>query len=342
MPEQSSIASDWELWEKLLNLGSDSAFDARQYAIEQSLDAFLSGMREDPAYQADAIVEGVNTPIVASRVSALECKIKAPPDTDLHIGDLVECLDENWLVVELFTDKIGIISGKMWVCNSIIRFQNNSPPIITRLCVIDDGSYFRKSTDPIAYIPVNTYKVYLPMDSATLQLYIDKRLSLGEIFAPDGSKILEAYRIIGIDLKSKNFGEGSHLMVLSIQRDVYNEGKDSIVENLCDIYIPSGDDPSPGVTGSCVIVGRDFIRLGTKRKYSVTFTNSAGEIVDGVIPSWIINSPEGIITSITDGVLSIDVPLEESLVGNEITLIATDEGGIYGSFEKKVQVITVG
>lgn len=340
--DPSAITSEWALWEKLLNLGSESAVDARELAIEQSVEAFIAGMTEDPAYQADALVEGVNTPIVASRKSALECSIKAAPGTDLHIGDLVECLDEDWLVVDLYTDKVGILNGTMWICNDIIRFQNNSSAVNTRYCVIDDGSYSRKMTDPIAYVPVNTYKLYLSMDAATIRLYIDKRLSFGTIYAPDGSEILETYKIMGIDLKSKNLGEGSHLMVLTMQRDVYNETTDSLSQNLCDVYVAPGHTSAPQLTGSCVVVGRDAIRLGTTRKYSVTFTNAEGEIVNDVVPIWNISAPNGVTTSTADGVVSVVVPLQESLVGSEIKLTATSEGGVYGTYEKKVQVIAVG
>ena len=339
----SAIASEWALWEELLNMGSESAVDSREIAIKQSIEAFVSGMVEDPAYQADAIVEGVTTPIVAARRSTLECDVKAPPGTDLHIGDLVECLDEKWIVVELYADKLGIINAKMWVCNDIIRFQNHSANVITRYCVIDDGSYSRKSIDPVAYVPVNTYKLYVPMDSDTVKMYIDKRLSFGSIYAPDGTQVLEVYKIIGMDLKSKNFGDGSHLMVLTMQRDVYNESTDDFANMLCDFYVAPGETPNPTLSGSCVIVGRDVIRIGTTRKYTVAFTDANGEPVLGITPVWTVNVPTGVTQVVSqDGVVTVEVPLKEELIGSEISISVTDSNGVYGTFEKKVGVITVG
>lgn len=341
--QTGSVISDaWDLWEKLLSLGSTAVDDARELAIEQAVEAFLNGMPADPAYQADATVEGVATPIVASRSTTLECNIKAAPGTNLHIGDLVECLGEKWIVVELYTDKVGIVNGKMWVCNDTLRFQNNSAPIITRHCVIDDGSYSRKTTDPVAYVPVNTYKLYCSMDSDTLKLFIDKRLSFGTIFIAEGDVVLEVYKVIGIDLQSRNFGEGSHLMVLTLQRDVYNESRDDINTLICDVYVDSGETPSPSVSGSCTIVGKDTIRIGTTRKYTATFFDAEGVPVVGIDPIWMTDVPEGVIVSISEGIVSVEVPMNESLIGGEITITVKDEGNIYGSFEKKVQVITVG
>lgn len=339
----SSISPEWALWEKLLNMGGSSALSPRDYAIEQTVDTFKNGIVDDPAYQADAVVEGTATPIVASRRSTIECDIKALPETDLHIGDLVECFGERWIVVDLYTDKVGIINGEMWVCNNVICFQNHSANVLSRFCVVDDGSYSRRTTDPIAYVPVNTYKLYVPMDSDTVQMYIDKRLAFGKIFDRDGKQVLEVYKIIGMDLKSKNFGEGSHLMVLTMQRDVYNEATDDIENELCDCYVESGDTPRPAPSGGCLIIGRDAIRIGTTRKYIASFTDAHGEPVAGITPVWTVFAPPGVTYTVSqDHIVTIDAPLEDELIGSEVIIYLSDNDGIYGTFEKKVGVITVG
>lgn len=339
---EDAMEYDWFLWETLLKMGKDSTANSRALAIEQAIDNFINGIVDDPAYQEDAMVDGVTTPIVASRQSTIECRIKAAPDTDIHIGDIVECLDENWIVVDLYTDKVGIINGSMWACNDILRFQNNSSFVHTRHCVIDDGTYSRRTSDPIVYAPANTYKLYLPIDTDTSKLYIDKRLAFGKIYAPDGSKVLETYKIIGIDLKSKNFGDGSHLMVLTMQRDVFNESTDSLDEGLCDIFVEPGNTPVPQITGSCLIVGRDAVRIGTTRKYSATFTDADGNIVNDVVPVWNVVAPIGVSASVADGTVTVTAPLRESLVGTDVVLSVTSEDGLFGTFEKRVQVIAVG
>lgn len=341
MPDQSTMQGDWTLWERLLTYdGAEGS--SQEVAIDEAIDAFIEGITSDPAYQPDALVEGTETPIVASRVSALECKIKAVPGTEIHIGDLVECLDEKWLVMDLYIDKIGIINGTMWICNDTIHFQNNSAPVHTRNCIIDDGSYSRKTSDPIAYVPVNTYKLYLSIDAETKLLFIDKRLAFGVIYDQYGKEILEVYKTIGIDKKSRNLGEGSHLMMLTMQRDVYHENVDSIALNLCDVYVPPEEASVPQTTGSCVISGRDAIRIGTTRKYHAVFTDAQGVVDASVTPIWTVAAPTGVVYEEANGVVSIPVPLLESLIGAEITITVTSAGGLYGTYEKKVQVVTVG
>ncbi len=318
------------------------AADRREVAINESVNAFISGMVDDPAYQKNAVVNGEIVPIVASRKSKIACTIKAPPSTSIHIGDMIECFDEHWIVVELFMDKVGIINGEMWLCNNILRFQNHSVEVVSRYCVVDDGTYSKKSSDPDAFVMTNTYKIYITIDTETQKMFVDKRLALGQIYSSSGERILEVYKIIGMDVKSKNFGEGSHLMALTLQRDVYDSRVDSLDENICDIFVGNSDVAEPQVTGSCVIDGRDAIRLGTSRKYTVTFADSNGENVLNIIPNWVINAPDGIAHSVLNNECVISIPLDEKYVGEIITITVSDSNNMFGNYEKKVQVITVG
>ena len=330
---------DWPLYEKLLGNGMYAS--KRDVIIDEAVKSFVTGMSDDPAYQEDARINDVTTPIIASRSSTIQCEIKAAPGTDIHIGDMVECLNETWIVVELYIDKIGIINGTMWLCNNIIRFQNRSATVISRYCVVDDGSYSKKSTDPDAFVSTNTYSVYITIDESTRRLYVDKRLAFGKIFSANDEEILEAYKIIGMDVKSKNFGKGSHLMVLTVQRDVYDARVDSLEDNLCDVFTPSNKD-NPTITGSCIITGRNVIRIGVTRTYSATFLDINGDENQDVIADWNIKAPDSVKYSKNKNGITIKVPLDEKLVGECITINVTDSDGQFGTYEKKVQVVTVG
>lgn len=330
---------NWSLYETLLGNGIHT--DRRGVVIEQAVQSFVSGMPDDPAYQHNARVNGTITPIIASRKTAIECSIKAPPNTDIHIGDMVECFGEMWIIVELYTDKVGIINGLMWICNDTIRFQNRSPAVLSRPCVIDDGTYSKKSSDPDAFVMANTYHIYLTIDEETRKLYVDKRLAFGKIFSPDGDEILEVYKVIGMDVKSKNFGAGSHLMVLTIQRDVYDAQADSLDDNLCDVFKTS-DTSFRTAAGSCVIVGRDTVRIGVKRTYIAKFTDVNGAEQSGVNAVWGVNAPKMIKYAIDGNEVTVDIPLDANAVGEEIVICVTDADGAYGTYEKKVQVVTVG
>ena len=333
------MSVSWELYEELLG---GLRITSRDNAINQAVGSFATGMVDSPAYQENAKINGESVAIMASRESSIVCSIKALPGTYLHIGDMVECFGENWIVVELHVDEVGIINAEMWMCNNIIRFQNHSTAVNTRHCVVDDGMYSKKSTDPDVFVMANTYKIYITIDNETKRMFVDKRLAFGEIYSSKGEAILEVYKIIGMDVKSKNFGEGSHLMVLTVQRDVYNPESDSLADNICDIYRESEATSAPAPTGSCVIAGKDSARIGTTRKYNVTYTDPQGAVIDGVSSEWEISAPTGVTYSTSDDMCSVSIPLNPDLVGEDITIRVKDTQGIYGVYEKKVQVITVG
>ena len=338
------MADYWETYEKLLRNGIDSAA-MKDLAAQDALNNFWDGIINDPAYQENALLNGKETPLVISRTSTLKCSLKASPDTDIHIGDMITCFNEEWIVVELYHDKIGLINGEIWLCNNSVNFQNQTAEIHSRYCVIDDGSYSKLSSNSEAVIMANTYKIYMSIDKETRRMYVDKRLGFGSIFNQNGNEILEVYKIIGMDMKSKNFGDGSHLMVITAQRDVYNPATDSIGDNLCDVFKGSNIESTPSDNGKCFVDGADSIRIGTQRQYCAVFVDSEGNTVDGAKALWTISLPDGVTTKTSEenpNAFVVSAPLDYNLVGQEISIKVTDENSQYGTFEKKVRVITIG
>lgn len=330
---------EWDLYERLL--GNGVYANKTQMAIQQAVNVLSQGMMEDPAYQGDAMINGVSTPLLASRTSSLTCTIKVFPDSNIHIGDLVKCLGATWIVEELYTDKLGFIRGEMWICNQVINFYNSSPVLHSTPCVVNNGTYYRDSNNAIAFMPANMYEIHMSINSETRQLFIDKRLSLGVIFSPTGEEVLEVCRVVGIDMKSKNCGDGSHLMVLTVQRDVYDQHTDSIKDNVCDVFAQGESVVIPDEAGNCMISGGDTLRIGISRSYTASFVDMQGNIAD-VIAQWTVNVPDGVEYRIDGNICIIRTPLDDKYVGQLITLSIADGAGLYGTCEKKVRVITIG
>lgn len=322
----------WGLYERLAEGTVDSRYD-RQIAISDAVDNFLSGIEGNPAYQSDALVNGLKAPIVASQTTSHECDIKAVPGTDIHVGDIVECLGMKWIVVESFADKVGIICGTMWVCNDSIRFQNGNSIIYTKHCVIDDGSYSKNTSDDIAIAMDNTYKIYISIDDETRRLYVDKRLALGVIYDEDGEQILEVYKITGIDTKSKNCGPGSHLMVLTLQRDVYSEETDSIPDVLCNVVAVS-EQEVPGKNPVMKIIGPTSVRIGTTRKFTVE--------PDLAQVEWSISGLDSIKCTFDDSECTVSMPFAYGIVGETFSLRAVDLSGEHEDATLEVEVISIG
>jgi len=329
--------TDWKLYEVMLNNGAKPQ-SKRDMIVEQAVSTFESGISDDPAYQKDATVNGVPCPIVASPTSKIECDIKASTDSGLKIGDMVFCCDDNWIVVDCYSDKVGLINGKMWRCNHLMRFQTQSTKIHERYCVIDDGSYSKRTTDSDAYVMTNSYVVYISLDDDTKKLHIDKRLSVGVIFSADGNEVLEVYKIIGADIKSHNFGEGSHILVLTLQRDVYHSECDSIEYGICDVV--EAEEAHDESNRYIKVSGKDTIRVGTKRKYSIALYEDEKVLTDDILVTWNVSVPSSVKYEIRENICEIEVPLKEALIGETLEINVSAES--YGACKKKVQVVSVG
>lgn len=336
---EETIPIYWEMYRR--ELEGLASISTREEAAQEAVEMFIQGIIDDPGYIEDATVNGVVTPIVATRNSALKCKIKAVPGTDIHIGDIVNCLNYDWLVMDIYIDKVGIVNGTMWLCNDSLRFQNASETINVVPCVIDDGSYFNTLSSADVRVLTNSYKIYLSYDDVSKYLYVDKRLGLGVIYNSHGERALEAYKITGVDIKTGNFGEGTHLMTLHTQRDVYNAGTDSIDDGICDVFSAPEDEQSKTEVGSVVITGRQDIRLGTTRSFTAEFYRGTTRVEDAEA-SWTVSSTQTVDYVIEGNTVTIKIPLDEILVGTEITLTAKGVEDIYGNYEKKVRVINFG
>ena len=86
---------------------------------------------------------------------------------------------------------------------------------------------------------------------------------------------------------------------------------------------------------------RDVARRGVTRKYVAKFTDVNGAEVQAVA-AWSISVPDGVSVIKGGNEVTVEVPLDEALVGETITITLTDSEGLFGTSEKKVQVITVG
>lgn len=333
---------DWTLYETMLGYG-DGSKTKSEILKDDALNSFTEEIVNDPGYMSDTTVNDEITPMVATHKSGMECEITIPPPADAHIGDLVTAFDERWLITDVSRNSIGVQSGKMLICNDVIRFQNHSESVHTRPVVVTNETLPKKLANTIVRTPDNTFVIYLSIDEMTRKLFVGKRLSFGVTYDADGNEVLEAYKISGIDTKSMNFGEGSHLMILTMMRDVYDPEADSLEDNLCDVFIPADEESEPSVTGSCEITGRDSIRIGTTRNFTAHFYSPDGEELTDVVPLWNPTVPAGVEANIDGNTISVTVPLSQPLVGEEITILLSADGEIdFGTFEKKVKVIAVG
>lgn len=317
-------------------IGADSA---QEVLIRQTKDNLSAGMSNSIG-NAKLKRNGTEQNFVISQTSVrYKYQITAYPDEELYIGDVIDYMDEKWIVVETRIGNPLQKTGVMWLCNIILSFQNGTQDIITRPAVLDSGvfSTTKNGNEELQYVD-KQLKLYLPYDDDTKKLFVDKRLAVDTRFDKYGQEILEVYNITGINRVARNYGHGSHLLVCDLRSDTYSPAVDNLELMICD-YIADNDNGSSATEQlPCSISGRPTIMLGQTRTYTAIFYDANNQEISGVESVWNIAGNVEVVTQQIDNTIKITVPDNEDYIGEIIEVILSDTNDLYKPFTLKVEV----
>lgn len=244
------------------------------------------------------------------------------PDETFNAGQYVEWVDTMWLIVSCDWDKEVYTYGKMQQCNWLMKWQNTNGKIIERWAVVNPASKYSngEKSAVVITIPSNNYIVYLPNDSETLALPVDKR-----IFVDFNVTSPKCYEITRIDTVTMSYdgtplprydGKGCVLLVLT--ECLRNSDTDRIDLMLCD-YIAPESLPQPSSPIEITYSGSPEIRIGGRKTFStdvpVTFSLIAADMWKDKI----------LLTQINDRSCKITADNESAMVGANIKIIAKSE-----------------
>lgn len=336
-----------ELYRRWLACGLEQSKCHDKKFVQES---FAETIQLSPAYHEDAFVNGKAQPIVATRKDTKKCDITVVPGGNLCIGDLVKVFNEFWICVELYVDEYGMRYGELWMCNQVFCYQDFNLNTICKHAVLDDGSYSKDNDKAIA-VADNSFNCYISLDEESQALYIDKRLGIGVVYDSSGKEVLEVGKIKWIDIKSKNFGEGSHLMMFGINDDPFNPETDNIKELICDYHEANnnlpGESSSPSETcnealkGVLHIDGRGTIKAGTGRTYTLCAIEN--ETRETIVPSceieWKVECDVAGVLIVPNGsTCKVLVQEDDDLIGTSFILRCVCRTGEYEDGKIMVEV----
>lgn len=341
-----TCSTNWEQYDYRLTCNSSAK---RRETIDSAVRSFSELASTNPGYQPMAKRNGETQPMIATRDKNI-CKLAVFPQDNLCAGDLIECYNETWLVVDSYRDEFGLITATSWLCNYELKFQNGNSDILTTKCVIDDGSYSTNTRHDITTSNAQ-YNLYLPLNDDTQKIYIDKRFAVGTMINQYGEEILQVMKVTWVDTFDQQQDSDGHLLKLRITDDLYNKETDNVSLKICD-YISneeSGKDDEnkePTTTEAeyyFTINGKDTLRIGTSRTYTYNILDASGNVVEdkAVEANWSIDNTD-CSTSIIGDSCKITVPLDDSLIGTEITLSITAVDESVAGCDKVIKVVTIG
>ena len=326
----------WDLYNKKLTA---TGYTARERQLNQSREDFLREAVKNPAFHIAKRNE-VEQPFLITRTEVPEkYKIVAFPGDDLVDGDYIDVFGERFLVIQTRVQDTLQKNGIMWLCNHEFVWQNFTSDIVKRWGVLDSGVYSSTIQGEVTARSKNKqFKLYFPLDEGTNKIFVDKRLACDKMYDQFGHEILNVYHVTGYDATSESFGTGAHLLILNLRSDEYDREKDNVELMICDYIAPEEDTPTELL--DCAITGNDFVRVGTSRKYGSVFYTETGDIALGVEAVWTLESaPEGVTAEQTDNKFAITVPNKDELIDQQITISLTDNGELYETVYKTVDII---
>ncbi len=317
-------------------IGADSAQDV---LIQQAKDNLSAGMATSIG-NAKLKRNGQEQSFVVSQTSVrYKYQISAYPDEDLFVGDVIDYMDEKWIVVETRVGNPLQKTGVMWLCNINLSFQNGTHDIITRPAVLDSGVYSttKNGNEELQYVD-KQFKLYLPYDDDTKKIFIDKRIAVDTRFDKHGQEILEVYNITGVNRVARSYGSGGHLLVCELRSGTYSPSVDNLELMICD-YIPDNNSNTAATEQlPCSISGRPTIMLGQTRTYTATFYDVNNQEISGIVPKWDVASNIEVTAQQVDNAIKITVPDNEDYIGETIQVILADTNGLYRPFIFEVEV----
>lgn len=329
----------WSLYDSLMNVYGTNEADR---AVAQAKETFYMEAVDNPGYHPKCKRNGVPQRFLIERTDVpYKAKFVTFPDEEIWPGDLIEVNGLIYIIIEppRFLDRINLVAvGRL--CNINLKWQDFDGRICSSPVCLDAGVYSTtlNGTDTIQ-APDKQFKLFVPYNDDTSKLYLDKRIAVDTRYDKHGKRVLECYRITGMNRVAKTYGEGGHLLICELRSSTYSPEHDNVDELICD-YVAPADDDTPIVHPTCVITGRSRIRIGKSQTYAATFEDESGSVVPDLDAVWTLNGDTTGI-SLTDGEMlnsvSLSVLKDEDLIGAVVMLTATaSDGSTHASMEIEV------
>lgn len=318
--------------------------DLRERNIQASKDDLRRKAVASPDYQPDALRNGVRQPMIFTRGGENhQYNVVCMPDDELFAGDLIDAFGEKWLVMEARADATTHKTGRMMQCNHLFRFQNFNSDIIEVWGIIDQSGYsstvtgsnqMQKSEEQVA--------MYMPYNSDTQKIFVDKRLASHVGYDKTGTLILNTYRVTSLNPASESFNHKDHLLMLKAIRDVYSESTDNIELLICDYIAPIEYPPEEPDAEflSCHIKGTPELMLSRTRTLTPLFYQADGvTLAEGVTAVWTYPKIAGIAFGADGNRLIMKASGDGDLIGTSFEIVLSDADGLYQPSTVTVEVV---
>lgn len=221
--------SAWETYEA--RVGTTGKV-RRDHIKKASQEQFYRKITANMAYH-EVTIDGIPQEIAVVRDAEIdEKRIYSMPGEKLRQGGLVEWNGNMWLITEKNFDNEFYDNAIMKLCNYQLRWINPDGDIITRWCIVVDGTKYLigEKNSHIMSIGDARFAVTIAKDSETIRIKRGQRFLIDD---PDAEETL-AFQVT----KPNRFfgvynGEGVYRYILN---EVNRTDNDNVEERIADYY----------------------------------------------------------------------------------------------------------
>lgn len=259
-------------------------------------------------------------------------KIKSRHKDIIKLGDYVKWNNQIWMITLLDSDDKAWNRGYMYLCEILLRWQDDNGNIIERWGYSEDYTKYSMGESGNSTITVGDYQygITLPVDEYTKKLNRENRF----VVDFEGNYPPDTYRLTGKKgfISDYRYFDKGGVFTITLSYEQFNKVTDKLVklENntevwICDYKTPSTSTLPPSEpdnpTTFVIITGGDTLRYGRSKTWTVTFTDSTGAEITPLNFTWNVKSDFKITQNITD---------------NKIQLKCTDDKAIDCTFTLQV------
>lgn len=244
-------------------------------------------------------------------------KIKSRHEDIIKLGDYVKWNNQIWIITLLDSDDKAWNRGYMYLCEILLRWQDDNGHIIERWGYSEDYTKYSMGESGNSTITVGDYQygITLPVDEYTKKLTRENRF----VVDFEGNYPPDTYRLTGKKgfISDYRYFDKGGVFTITLSYEQFNKVTDKLVklENntevwICDYKTPSTStlppsEPDNTTTTSVIITGGDTLRYGRSKTWTVTFTDSTDAEITPLNFIWNVKSDFKITQNITDNKIQL-------------------------------------
>lgn len=262
------------------------------------------------------------------------------PSETIYAGDIVDCMGQKWIVLDIDPDRTIYTKAMMQLCNVKAKWiSKKTKRIVERYGWAENVTKYSSGVRDSNTVQRTEFqiKIRFGLDEETAILKRDSRFLLdlnGEEFDTSlTSGHPDAYILTNRDVFSRAEGFGQKKMggivELTMTEALFNSDTDNAELMIADYYNTEHIDIK-GLSAEIAYKGdKDLKSNGNFKRFSAIFRDGKNEVLDNITPLWTVATSDGyqqyLITEQENNDIKIKIQDGGNMIGRDVIIVLHDQ-----------------